>query len=632
MTTFIPRNALFAACSTGLLLLTACGGGGGGMVRSDPPPTTAPTPPPPTASSEMCPEPLTADCVADVPATSPTNYLTDGRQSSYALIKRGDGELSLEEGDFRFSGGTSIEDGVLRLGAMGVLQSDITVQTAGRLELFGSVSGHVVNHGDLEIGAIYGEQISAVIEGDYRQSTTGTLGVVLGATTGGTLQISGRADIGGGTLRVSAYTDAWGPYPLPSAPLSHHVLHAGGGVFGQFASWTSPGLFIDGSLRYLSNDIYFDAISISALGVMSAAAVGDAVTLSTASNFDNALNAAGGLATWPAAALTETQRQFLRSAASIQQIGDYDQAVRTFDSLSGHGHMEVANAHIQQAMLSASRSNARISDMRPGSSAGVWSTQPSLVSTSAGIFTQGQTFGYEQWVGERLLLGSSFGWSSGNLQFDRSGGSARSQSPQWNAYLRRHGGNGSYTMGNVGYSHYRLDLDRPIDLGMEMRNAHSERNLDMTHAYVETGRKIHLGAGRLTPFASLRYAALRGDGFIEQGGTGFELVVQPSLHQRIGGDIGLRYARDWRWGADRWMRLDLGARYQHLFSVRDDMRAAFSGTPAVAFDLRGLPQERDDSSLELNLAGGAGDRWSWLLGYDNHAGNETLSLGMELEF
>ena len=254
-----------------------------------------------------------------------------------------------------------------------------------------------------------------------------------------------------------------------------------------------------------------------------------------------------------------------------------------------------------------------------------------MVSTSAGTFTDTQTTGYDQWLGDRLLFGGSFGWSQGNLRFDRSGGNARSQSPQWSAYLRRNGDNGSYVTGEVGYARHQLDLDRSIDLGEAVHGARSERNLDVTHAYVEAGRGVRVGDGQLTPFVAVSHATLRGDGFVEQGDSGFELIAQPSLHQRTSSDAGFRYARHWRWGEDRWMRLDLGARYQYLLGASDDMRAAFTGTPTIAFDLNGLPHARDNSWLEMSLAGGS-DRWSWLLSYDHQADNKAVSLGVALGF
>ena len=67
-------------------------------------------------------------------------------------------------------------------------------------------------------------------------------------------------------------------------------------------------------------------------------------------------------------------------------------------------------------------------------------------------------------LSDHLLFGGSFGWTLGNLQFERSGGSAYSQAPPWNAYLSRSRDNGSYLTGEFGHSRQQLRLER-LNLG-----------------------------------------------------------------------------------------------------------------------------------------------------------------------
>jgi hypothetical protein len=215
--------------------------------------------------------------------------MVGGRQSDYALIVRR-GELHLDPPPsqapvavvFSFSGGTTVEDDtMLEVAAGSNLHSDVVVQLAGGLQLNGGMTGNATNHGNLHLlntllgnvvndgvltpGSSIYEDVATTwvrIGGAFSQSA-GTLEAVLGATSGGFVSVAGRADIGG-TLRLVPYSDAWGPYPLPTAPISVHVLHADGGIFGQFATWTSPGVRITGNLRYLDNDVFFDVTSISA--------------------------------------------------------------------------------------------------------------------------------------------------------------------------------------------------------------------------------------------------------------------------------------------------------------------------------------------------------------------------------
>ena len=126
---------------------------------------------------------------------------------------------------------------------------------------------------------------------------------------------------------------------------------------------------------------------------------------------------------------------------------------------------------------------------------------------------------------------------------------------------------------------------------------------------------------------------MRGDAFTETGDTGFELIGQASRHLRGGGDIGARYTRDWQWrGGDRWMRMDLAARYRHLFAVSDDLQAAFAGTPELMFDIGGLPVARNERALSWTLTGGANDRLAWMMRYEALEEDQALALGLSWAF
>lgn len=641
-------------------VLTACGGGGS-MVRADPasnPPPSPPPPPPPPA--EACSAPVTADCVVDI---SSSQDMTGGRQSDFALIKRGTGQLTLASHsnnddlpptvDFRFGGGTTIEDGRLRVWSNATLHSNVTVQATGTLQSFGAITGNLDNHGytlmwDKVVGdvvndgviepgsSIYGGSVPARVEGNFRQTPNGTMIAVIGVgtslekLTGGFLTVTGRADIDG-TLRLVQYSDDGGPYPLPGAPLTLQVLHADSGVFGQFAQWTSPGLFVTGAPRYLANDVYFDITAISAAQAMAAAPAVkvDALTLRSAAHFDAALGNAGKWATTPGDSLTATQRRFLASVGAIQRLRDYGQAVRTLDSLSGSGYAAATDTLLQQASLPNADLMARMDSLHPGSRLGAWSGQSPMLASGSGAFNE-QRAGFDQWLGERTLFGSSFAWSDGSLRFDRAGGVARDQSPQWDVYVQRLGRADTYLFGDIGYSRHELRADRQIDLGIGLRPVSARQDLDLLRSYFEAGRNFPVGGGRLTLFGAVSHVMLHGAGFIEQGATGFELAVQPSTYQRDSATAGLRIGQDWHTNSGRWTSVNLAAGYLQTLRARDDAQAAFTGAPDVRFAL-GMQQGRNTRWLHLNLGTG-NEHWNWLLSYDRQASDEALSLGAKLSF
>lgn len=651
--------ALLLALST--CALTACGGGGGSMVRatsSDPTSTSPPPPPPPpppVAETGPCPSPVTADCVIDVPSSNSYEQMTGGRSSDYTLVKQGDGDLWLGDvrgrvggnptGTFRFGGGTTVEGGSLTVWNEAILDSNVTVQTTGALAVLGTVTGNLDNHGNtflsgsivkdvindgvLKPGASAGTVIPSRVEGNLRQTANGTLETIIGVTPSGFVSVTGRADIDG-TLRLVLY-DGSKPGPiLPSMPASLQVLHADGGVFGQFATWTSPGLFVTGAIRYVPNDVYFDATALSVAPAMAAARAGDAMTLQSAAHFDAAFGNASGLAGVAPDALTDAQRRFLASAGTIQHLQAWDQAIRTFDSLSGSGYTAATDALLRQASLPNAELMTRIGHVHAGSTLGAWFGQSTMLVSGSGAFND-QRAGFDQWLGDHTLLGSSFAWSDGSLRFDRSGGGVRDQSPQWDVYVQRLGRGDTYLFGDIGYSRHELRADRQIDLGIGQHSVLALENLDLLRSYVEAGRNFHIGGSRLTLFGALSHVTLHGANFTEQGATGFELAVQPSVLQRTSATTGLRLGQDWHMGDDRWASVNLAAGYLQTLYAHDGTRAAFTGAPDVVFALAGTQHRRNTGWLHLNVGAG-NEHWNWLLSYDRQASEAALSLGAELSF
>jgi hypothetical protein len=587
--------------------------------------------------------------------TPPENgQMTGGRQSDYALIKQGDGELALVDqantsggpvADYRFSGGTTIEAGSIKVESSAGLHSDVDVQPDGQLALYGGLTGNVSNNGSMLLfdtiagdvvnagtltpgSSIYGDAVPAQVQGNFSQTPDGTLVAVIGATTGGFLSVTGRADIDG-TLQLEQYADYWGSYPLPATPVSLQVLHADGGVFGQFAQWTSPGLFVTGAVRYLPNDVYFDATAISAAEAMAAARAGDAITLGSAVHFDAALGGVGGLEGMPPDSLTDSRRRFLASAGAIQRLQDWDQAARTFDSLSGYGYAAAADALLQQASMPAADLMSRMASMHTGSKLGAWSGQATTLASGTGAFNI-ERAGFDQWLGDGLVLGSSVGWSDGSLRFERMGANTRDRSPQWDVYVQRFGAGDTYLFGDFGYSSHRLDSGRSIDLGIGRFAVRATNNFDLLRTYLEGGRSFRVGAGQVSLFGALSYAELRGAGFVEQGGTGFEFIAQPSSHQRTSATAGLRLGQEWR-TSDRSTTLNLAAGYSQLLSAQDNARAAFTGAPDVTFALAAAPMRWGSSWMQLSLGTG-NERWNLQVNYERQAGNQGLSFGTHVRF
>ena len=630
--TFVPsRLALCLAVA----LLGACGGGSGGGygggVRPTPPPPPQPTLPrtltlptaPPVGTTPFTPSYNASGSMIKLV----NSYESFGEtRTDGSLTKSGPGMLVMW-GNSRFDGGVNVQDGEL-LAAQ--LFADVTVDPGAKLTLWGDIIGDVHVDGEFEptydnIYIEYEDFFDADIFGNYSQSATGTMKAILGIEEGAPatplLSVSGTASLAG-TLDIYK---AFGYVSSQTNGYLEWILHAYGGISGQFATVKlPPSLFITGNINYTPNDVYFLATRISTSSAIVNAGIGDAMTLSSAHHVDSAFALADDFSLLPHVQLDESQRRFLRSAAAIQRIGDDTQAAATFDSLSGQAHVAAQNLLLDHA-AAAPQLQEHLDRVRPGV-AGNWSQHYRGGSATAMANTSGnaETSGYDQWLGERLLIGSSVSHGQLQAQFEREDGRARSPVQMASAYLHYRGDDGYYATSLVGAGRTRLSMDRTLDLADAGRHvAHSEREIDAALLHVEAGRRMLLGEGRVTPYVAVNHTSLYTDGFTEAGDTGFELEAQPSQLRRTAGEIGVRYARQWRLGGDRWMQLDLSSRYQRILATDGDpLRAAFVGAPQAVFDIDDLSQTTDYGLLSLNLRGGGG-RSTWFFDYDHYVGGKN---------
>lgn len=637
------RIAVVSACIASALLV-ACGGGGGGsggIVRSPapsaPPPAPPPPPlPPPPTQLGPCQMPITGDCVVNPGAVA----MGGGRSSDHALHVRGGAHLFLGSipneqpflapGTYRFAGGTVVGDGESKNGLSvreaNTLESNVQVNAESYLFLEGTVRGQVTNAGAVYFGggilggslqnngkvvadagdpANTGRSIENRVEGAFRQGSGGTLSISLPSNSTYpdyryTFNISGRADLDG-TLELRAPSDGWDSYPFPTTPTAAHVLHAGGGVFGTFLRWTAPFLFVEGSLRYGSHDVWFDLTRASFAPTMASNGVSSALTLASAGNLDRLFVRTDGLALMAPGTRSDAQDRMLASAGSVLRIHDIAQATRTLDSLSGAMHADAMQASLRQG-IGDPAVGQRLAAMQPGFAAGAWS------KTDA----NGGVSGFDQWLSPRLLVGVQAGQGSDAAR-DTFGQSSR-LSPQAGAYLRWFGDDGWYAGGSAGYAQHTLALDRTLDLDRGGQwNAHARHRFNVAGVQGEAGRRFAFAGGALTPYVALDATALRSERSLEQGRTGFELAMQSTIQAQMRANLGIRFGRDWRIGDTGWLRLDADARVQRrLADAGDPLRAAFVGVPDLWFD---VPSHSNRTSgwLDVGLRGGIGRDWTWSL-------------------
>ncbi|TKS54882.1 autotransporter domain-containing protein [Luteimonas yindakuii] len=638
---FDTRPHLATVCLAALML-SACGSGGGTVPSLPPaaPPPAAP-PPPPAGAFNPCPMPVTSNC--NVTLAKGESQDLPVTQSGHALNLRGDGQLTLLPGNYRFDDGVRIEGGLLQMSYRTILQANVRVEPQGVLrtssgnqivgdvenhgnaEVWGTIDGDFLNRGtvvlgeivsgDLHndnrlevLGATYGNAL--LIGGDLSQSNVGVFAFALapaGWDSPQPLRVDGRATLAG-TLELRVHDDAWAPYPLPATG-GHHLIHARGGVSGRFAEWTSPGLAISGSPRYGANDVWFDLVRISLPAAAAAQGLQGRITQASAVNVERALARVDGYALAPPASLDDGQRRMLASAASVLWLRDPSRARRSLDSLAGHAHPAMSGALHRHAAHAAARLDARLAGQRFEAGPRHWTQD--IRQHAAGQQLEGLASGIDQWLSPRLLVGGSV--SSGRMSFDvdELGGHGSGDAPAAGVHAH-YRGRGWHATGAVGVAQTRLQLQRPIELGAAgIHVVRTRRDFVHTHLHGELGRDLPFAGGQLVPFVALDHGIVRGNGFAEHGDTGFELMAGPSRQARLTTTVGVRFARDWRTGA-RPLRLELDARHRRDLDREDPIHAAFRGAPDVGFALPGAHGSAD-TTLRMGLAGSLGRNTHWWL-------------------
>ncbi|WP_119717112.1 autotransporter outer membrane beta-barrel domain-containing protein [Cognatilysobacter tabacisoli] len=634
-------------------LLPACGSGGGGdNVRAPTPPPALPPPPPPAAAPiGPCPPPVLADCVV-----SDNAIMLGGRTSGHALIVRGQYrelvlgrddpslDTTLGWGTYTFSR-TAVELGSLSIRAGNTLSSPLVevgpdgylslggglrgaapdgmirgtlinrgyasiagvvmgeVANLGALRLFGQVAGDFDNDGQLEVGVTERDVPLPTLQSNFRQSPTGALVVTLMVDPYGlardvsTLQVNGEAHLAG-TLIVRSFVDGWGEgYPLPAAPYSAQILHADGGVFGRFAQWTSPGLFIEGGLRYGPNDVWLDMTRLSMQSAIASSAQATPAAQAGAGAVDRALEVADRFD--PAAATNAARRRFVAASTDLLMESDPARAARRLESLGGAAHARLQHDAHRAAARLAARVDAQLDGRREGEPAGAW---------SASLDDGGRVHGGDRWLGDGWLVGAAMARGA-----HVSGAGAHDAGASAGAYLHRRFGSWRAT-GSVTIGHTTALVRRPVDLGdAGLRTAASQRHLRWTAVHAQASRPFDVAGGGLSPYVGLDHSRVHAGAFGESGDTGWELAADGARIAQSSASFGVRYVREWRLAGSRGVELHLDVRRERRLGTDGTLRGGFVATPGAAFDVVDWTAARDATWAEWSLLGRFGRDWAWSL-------------------
>lgn len=535
------------------------------------------------------------------------------------LTKSGIGWLRLS-GDNSF-GGLSVEEGVLELdgdnalsaaaavnGGFFVLNGTLRDTTLEVNEGLASIQGTVTGgktlvgaggrlHGTGTLGDTRVEGVIAPgnsigtlrIDGDYTQVAGSVFEAEVDAAGGADLiDISGRADLQGGTVRVLSGSP--NQYLLGQ---SYNLLSAAGGISGAFAGIDSSAFspFLGFSFSY----------SGSAVGI----------------------DISRGMALADAAS-TRNQRAVAASAdvlamdhvlAQRLTLLFPEQATAAFDLLSGELHASAQSVlvdsqqHVRESALARASAGQDAFAHQGDAGSAAWVD----VLRGSGTLDGDGNAARTEYSGNTTLVGYDYrfdnGWRLGVL-----GGTARTD---LDARTRASEGDitgyrvGLYAgqawggfglRGGITHDSSEVDIRRNIAFQGLQDQTHVEYDATVTQAFIEAGYRMQAGAWEFEPYLQYAHVGFDTDGFREEGG------VTALGGEGRDGDVGLATA-GLRFNvnlkaahqADSWLSLRGGLGYR---DASGDLlpEAALAWNGGAAFTVQGAPLADDATVAELGIA------------------------------
>nr|WP_255783990.1 autotransporter domain-containing protein [Lysobacter chinensis] len=565
------------------------------------------------------------------------------------LTKSGVGWLRLS-GDNSF-GGVSVEDGVLELDGDNALSAAAEVD-GGFLVLNGtlrdtdlnvndglaSIQGTVTGgttvvgaggrlHGTGTLGDTRVEGVIAPgnsvgtlnIDGDYTQVAGSVFEAEMLASGGADLiDISGRADLQGGTVRV--LPGSAGTYLLGR---SYNILSAAGGIEGAFAGVDSSAFspFLDFSFSYSGTGVGMDV--------------------------------SRGMALADAAA-TRNQRAVATSADALamdhllaQRLTQLfpEQATAAFDQLSGELHASAQSVlvdsqqHVRESALARASAGQGAFARQDGTGSAAWVE----VLRGSGTLDGDGNAARTEYSGNTTLLGYDHrfesGWRLGVLGGTaRTDLDARARASEGDVTGYRvgiyagHAWGGFGLRGGLTHDSSEIDVRRSVAFQGLQDQTHAEYDATVTQGFIEAGYRMQAGAWEFEPYLQYARVGFDTDGFREDGGV-------TALHgEGSDGDVdlttaGLRFNINLKAAhqADSWLSLRGGLGYR---DASGDLlpAATLAWDGAEAFTVHGAPLADDATVAELGIAARLGERSLLEFGYRGQFGDEADAQGLNARY
>ncbi len=455
---------------------------------------------------------------------------------SGGLVKRGNGTLTLGHAGLHldYTGDTRIQQGTLVL-AGDLRQSDVFVESGGRLAGTAWMGADLRNAGVVEVDTAGAAQGGMRVDGDYLQQAGGRLALTLG---NGQLQVKGAATLQGGDVHVLGVRQGY------VTQAREYVLAADGGLSGRFDALTSaPSVFLQATLGYSGTQAWMDIDRINVTAAARSIAGITPAALGAATRVEQAFQRIDAQQGRGEGAIAEG---FIRAAAAIQHTAGQQAAAATLRSLSGEAHAAATAMTFDSIDMNRRALSAQFGDEPPGS--GAWAR--SLGEGGQGGYA-GSDYRLGGWMlgNEAGIDAARVGFAFGQTRASVAGGVAqdrgRDQQTQAQFYAGQHWGRG-YTLGQAGFGQYRRELDRGLLLGGERAGVMAQYDGRFLSGGVEAGYRFGTATASLTPYLGANHVRIDSEAFAEQGGYGFGLSAGHWHASRTQALAGMRGGYQWR--------------------------------------------------------------------------------------
>ncbi|HVV48688.1 MAG TPA: autotransporter domain-containing protein, partial [Polyangia bacterium] len=527
-------------------------------------------------------------------------------QGAGELAKEGSALLTLN--GVSSVGSTVIDAGELRIGDAGSPGATLTsptvqVNSGATLSGHGTIVGSVTNDGTVAPGGTIGV---LTVNGDYTQTSNGTLSIEMNPNANSELVVTGTANLAGKAVLVAAQ----GNYRKGA---SYTFLKAGT-INGQFASVTNTaGLDLGGPELLTGTAVIETGVFTNSLATANEGAIGLAlvnVPLGASSDFDTIANAV--------LALPNDQQ-----AKALDQLGgeiDADLPVMARDSartfLGGIGdQLESQGATPNGANDPWGKAYGNFGKVSGDANAHGYD------DTSGGLM-----IGASHEVGPNALVGAAVGYE--HTSVDLKDLPQSGEMNVWSGALYGEARSGPLFFDAVGSLAYVSNsTKRHIDIAGVSREANGSFGGYTGGIMGKIGERVPVGMGLvLEPSVSLLYTHVHQDGFTEADGSGANLTVDSKSQDAVQSVLQAKLTKSFVVASGGVMRASVRGGWAHDFqSTYTDITQTFAVQGGEPFTLAGAYPGRNAGLFGVSLTYDASKRLSFFGRYDGSYGDRETN-------